>query len=246
MTDSALKKDKIIAAYDSGIFYADFHFGRLIQGLKKLGLYEKTVVILTGDHGEVFDHITEKSNFGSHGHSLSEPLIRVPLIIGGPEEFESGRKIKTLVSGVDITPTVLDFLGLDYKPEAMRGMSLLPLIKNDVFVDRKGFSSNILGGKKDMEVLRSVDHKLVSHIDVSTNEEIPGESEFYDLTNDPGEKMNITQHDVKKLFESELRSLKKDILARGSLLKKFISSHGKYRDLLNALNIGGYVSATSY
>jgi len=247
LTDSSMKKDKIIAAYDSGIFYADFHFGRLIQGLKKLGLYEKTVVILTSDHGEIFDHITtEKSNFGSHGHSLSEPLIRVPLIIGGTEEFESGRKIKTLVSGVDITPTVLDFLGLDYKPEAMRGMSLLPLLKNDVFVDRKGYSSNILGGKKDMEALRSAGHKLVSHIDVSTDDEIPEESEFYDLTKDPDEKMNITRHAVKKLFEVELRSLQKDISARRSLLKKFISSRGKYRDLLNALNIGGYVSAISY
>jgi arylsulfatase A-like enzyme len=168
------------------------------------------------------------------------------LIIGGTEEFESGRKIKTLVSGVDITPTVLDFLGLDYKPEAMRGMSLLPLLKNDVFVDRKGYSSNILGGKKDMEALRSAGHKLVSHIDVSTDDEIPEESEFYDLTKDPDEKMNITRHAVKKLFEVELRSLQKDISARRSLLKKFISSRGKYRDLLNALNIGGYVSAISY
>ena len=174
-----MKKDEIIAAYDSGIFYADFHFGRLIQELKKLGLYEKTVVILTSDHGEIFDHITEKSNFGSHGHSLNEHLIHVPLIIGGAQEFESGRKIKTLVSGVDIIPTVLDFLGLDYKPDVLRAMSLLPLLKNDVFVDRKGYSSNVLGGKKDMEALRSVTPKLVRHIDVSTGGEIPDESEFY-------------------------------------------------------------------
>jgi len=58
--------------------------------------------------------------------------------------------------------------------------------------------------------------------------------------------MNIAQHDVKKLFKVELMSLQKDILARRSFLKKFISSRGKYRDLLNALNIGGYVSPISY
>lgn len=239
-------KEKIVAAYDSGIFYADFHFGRLLHGLKKLGLYDKTLIILTSDHGEVFDHITEDSNYGSHGHSLCEPLIRVPLIMGGVKEFETGRRIKTSVSGVDIMPTVLDFLGVEYDPKSMRGMSLLPLLDDDSGLDRKGFSSNILGGKTNMEALRSIAYKLIRHIDVASGGEIANESEFYNLKKDPEEKINIPQSDSRKIFESELTALQKEIAARYKLLRKYIGGRGKYRDLLNALNIGGYVAPKSY
>lgn len=245
-TDSPEKKDSVIADYDSGIKYADNYFGHFIKGLKRLGVYDKTLIIVTSDHGEVFDHITKDINFGTHGHSLKEPLIRVPLIMGGLKEIETGKTVATVVSGVDILPTILDVLDIEYDAAAVRGLSLLPLINGDKFTERRAYSSNILGGKKDMDSLRSIKNKLILHRDTATGKYIASETEFYDIEKDPDETENLPSHSLKTLFEKEIEEIAREISVRKSMLKKFSSPRGRYRDLMNALNIGGYVSPAEY
>ena len=93
-------------SYDEFILYADREFGRFIDNLEKSGLLENTWVILTSDHGEMFER-------GVQGHFtplLYQPVIRVPLMI-----FEPGRKTRTDIysntSAVDVLPTLLQVTG---------------------------------------------------------------------------------------------------------------------------------------
>lgn len=92
--------------YDEFILYADREFGRFFDNLEKSGLLENTWVILTSDHGEMFER-------GILKHTtpvLYEPVIRIPLMI-----FEPGRKTRTDIysntSAVDVLPTLLQVTG---------------------------------------------------------------------------------------------------------------------------------------
>lgn len=93
-------------SYDEFILYADREFGRFFDNLENSGLLENTWVVLTSDHGEMFER-------GIEGHFtpvLYQPVIRVPLMI-----FEPGRKTRTDVfsntSAVDVLPTLLHVTG---------------------------------------------------------------------------------------------------------------------------------------
>ncbi|MFL7869574.1 MAG: sulfatase [Anaerolineales bacterium] len=92
--------------YDEFILYVDREFGRLFDYLESSGLLEDTWVILTSDHGEMF----ERGVIGHETPLLYEPVIRIPLVI-----FEPGRKtrldIHTLTSAVDLLPTLLHVTG---------------------------------------------------------------------------------------------------------------------------------------
>ena len=115
------------ALYDSGVAYADQHVGRLLTFLRESGLAERTIVILTSDHGE---SLGER---GLAGHStLEEWEIHVPLIISGPsiKRSRAPARVATQVRTVDIAPTILDLVGL--KPmTGIDGASLRPLLSDD-------------------------------------------------------------------------------------------------------------------
>jgi arylsulfatase A-like enzyme len=92
--------------YDEFILYVDREFGRLFDCLERAGVLENTWLILTSDHGEMFER-------GVIGHTtplLYEPVVRIPLMV-----FEPGRKarldVHTLTSAVDILPTLLHLTG---------------------------------------------------------------------------------------------------------------------------------------
>ncbi|MFH0961833.1 MAG: sulfatase-like hydrolase/transferase [archaeon] len=95
---------KIIASYDGKLRRADFLFGRLIETLKKTGLYESSVIIFTSQHGEA---LGEHSVFG-HGSSHPE-VLSVPLIIRVPGH--SGRVVSGPVSTKDLYYTIQEIVG---------------------------------------------------------------------------------------------------------------------------------------
>jgi arylsulfatase A-like enzyme len=92
--------------YDEFILYLDREFGRFMDKMNELGLLENTWVILTSDHGEMF----ERGILGHITPVLYQPLVRIPLVI-----FEPGRKIRTNIysntSAVDLLPTLLHVTG---------------------------------------------------------------------------------------------------------------------------------------
>ena len=112
-----LDKDALLAerypacadAYDNCIASLDHDVGRLIDELQTRGLLEKTLLILTSDHGEQFG---EHGTFG-HGLSVYEPEIHVPLLIISRDAFPAGRVVGEAVSLRDVPATVVDLPGLE-------------------------------------------------------------------------------------------------------------------------------------
>ncbi len=95
-------------AYDNSIAYGDYQFGLLIDELKKRGLLENTLVLVTGDHGEEF----YEHGVMSHGWSTYMPAIHVPLVISYPGHIPSAKSVSEPVTLRDLPATVLDQLGM--------------------------------------------------------------------------------------------------------------------------------------
>lgn len=108
-----------VALYDGEIAFVDAQIGALVAELATLGLRERTWIAVTSDHGEEFlDH----GGLG-HGTSVYGELIRVPLVLAGPNLPEPGRRIHRLTHHIDLAPTLLALAGLDRPPE-FRGSAL--------------------------------------------------------------------------------------------------------------------------
>ena len=108
--------------YEGEIAYVDLVLGRLFDYLKKHNLYDSTLIIFTGDHGESLGQHGEET----HGFFAYNSSLWIPLIIAFPE-IAPGR-VDDYVSHVDIFPTVCDLLGIK-KPPFLQGTSLLPAMK---------------------------------------------------------------------------------------------------------------------
>lgn len=108
--------------YAGEVAYVDAELGKLIDAVEKKAGREKTLIILTADHGESLGEHGEME----HGYFAYNSTIWVPLIITGPGIKAS--RVKEPVSHVDIFPTVCEALGLR-KPPALAGASLAPLMK---------------------------------------------------------------------------------------------------------------------
>ncbi|MGH7787581.1 MAG: sulfatase [Candidatus Binatia bacterium] len=112
--------------YDAEVAEADDQIRRLFAELEQRGFLDDALIIITSDHGEeFFEH-----GGGSHGRTLYEESVRVPLIIVGPG-VPAGRRVGTNVSLIDLAPTLLDLLGLAPEPR-FEGHPLTPLFANDV------------------------------------------------------------------------------------------------------------------
>lgn len=111
--------------YAGEIEFLDDQIGGLMKKLDRLGLSEKSIIIIWGDHGET---LTEhNSELFHHGGEVYETTIHVPLIIHAPSALPSGGVVGELTRTIDITPTVSDLAGLPPLTE-YEGQSLMSLI----------------------------------------------------------------------------------------------------------------------
>jgi arylsulfatase A-like enzyme len=113
--------DHFVDLYDAALNDADEMVGRLLATLRETGELDQTIVVVLSDHGEeFFDH-----GALSHGRTLYDEMLRVPLIVRVPGAPPS--EIRAAVSLVDVMPTLLDACGLDSR-QPVDGRSLLPWI----------------------------------------------------------------------------------------------------------------------
>ena len=94
--------------YDGEVAYADQQIGRLIDELRRRGLLDRTLLVVTADHGESLDEHAENT----HGLFVYDATQRVPLLLRFPGRIGAATRTDRLVSGVDLAPTVLELLGL--------------------------------------------------------------------------------------------------------------------------------------
>lgn len=108
--------------YRGEVEYLDHQLGLFFDFLKKEGLYDKSMIILAGDHGEALGQHGERT----HGFFIYEPTVRVPFIIRAPFDFPV-KRVKAVVELVDLAPTILDALGIAI-PASYQGQSLVALL----------------------------------------------------------------------------------------------------------------------
>lgn len=96
-------------AYDSEISSMDESFGELIAELKRLGLYDGSIIVFTSDHGE---ELGERGFMGWHSHTLYDELLRIPLLIRFPKGQYGGLEIRGTMRSVDIAPLILEKLAI--------------------------------------------------------------------------------------------------------------------------------------
>ncbi len=159
--------------YDGGVAYTDAALGRLFDQLKARGLWDRTVIVLTADHGE---------EFAEHGLFLHEQnheeVARVPLLIRFPHGRFGGRRIAALVSTLEVMPTILGAVGIAPNRDTM-GQNLVPLLAGERNAKPRPWVY-IAGA---LEKLRTPDRSLF----VTAG----GPVQLFDLQHDPGETTNI-------------------------------------------------------
>lgn len=187
----------IIAAYDAEIHAVDRGFGQLLDFLRQRDLLEKTLIVVTSDHGEEF---SEHGQVGWHSHTLYEELLRVPLILRLPEARWAGRRPARRVRSIDIAPTVLDLLGLP-AASSFDGRSLLPLAEGGEPEEAPAIAFRDTAAGEIFEALAFRRFKLA-------------EGRLFDLEDDPWERRDLAAADPATL--AALRAELKRQVARRS------------------------------
>lgn len=182
--------EHLVALYDVGIRYTDHWVGIIMKALAARGLDERTVVLITADHGdELFDH----GGF-EHTKTFYEEMVRVPLLLRVPHEG-NGRVVEQQVGLIDVFPTVLDLMGVSYDGP-VQGISLRPALDGDALPERPMFgeASQVPGRR----AVRMNGHKYVR--------EGSGAEQLYDLAADPEERTNLCASDAAPcdLYRQEL------------------------------------------
>jgi arylsulfatase A-like enzyme len=197
--------------YDGEVRQMDERFfGRLEETLVRLGLKERTLLIVTADHGEeLLDHgFVGHASTSLKGTSYDE-VIRIPLILRYPGGLPAGRRVTEQVQNIDVAPTVLDLLGAE-APEALQGQSLLPLIRGEAgWQERPAFCETTPGGyqappemlKTRVRAMRTPEWKFIRTAGPSVDE-----AELYHLKEDRGERRNVVAEypDVARQMRGEL------------------------------------------
>ncbi len=120
--------------YDAEIWHADHQLGRLIEGLRKLGVWDQTLLLVTGDHGEAFGEHGDRW----HGSNLHDPQLRPAALLRVPGV--NGKRVAPSVTFTDLAPTLARVLGDRQTFDQLRGRSLAPLMHHDRLPsDQQGF-----------------------------------------------------------------------------------------------------------
>jgi len=218
--------------YDGEIAYTDVWVGHVIEDLRRRGLLERTLVIITGDHGEAFGEHVEKG----HGIFCYQETLKVPLIFYAPKLVGKPRRVSARVNLTDVMPTMLELLKVEI-PRPVQGRSFLGLLKGHAEKEERTFYFESLYGREEMNWapltgLLYRDFKYIS---------LP-EPELYDLHADRGEKLNLflKKNLVARDLDKRLARFVADHSQRGGETRRELSAGDK--EQLQAL---GYISAFS-
>jgi hypothetical protein len=183
--DDVVQRDELL--YDACIRYTDDGVARIVEFLKESGIRDKTVLIITADHGEAFwEH-----GVGSHGHSVYDEEIRVPLIFNYGSIYPKPRRITSQVSLMDLVPTIVELAGVR-DGHHREGRDLNLLINTEVSRRLEGsllppdldLCESTLRKSPDTKGIRSQDWKIM--IEPAT-----ALVRLYDLKQDPAESTEI-------------------------------------------------------
>ncbi len=188
------------ALYDECVASADARVGAWLAQLRAAGLLERTLVVITADHGEeLLEHGWVGHASTGYDAKLTDEVLHIPLIVRVPGGAHAGR-YRALASQVDVMPTLFELLGIDGSELApnQQGVSLAPVMRGEqpevrefVFAEttRKGWTTPRAETRRRVVALRTHDRKLI--VADGATPAAGGSVHFYDLARDPGELENL-------------------------------------------------------
>jgi arylsulfatase A-like enzyme len=178
--------DEDFNRYLNSIAEADRTIAWLMEELKRRGLIDSTLVVVTSDHGESFGQHNQRI----HSFAVYEPAVRVPLLLLHPSLLRLPRRIGQVRQQIDIAPTIVDLLGFE-PPAAWQGRDLF-----DRDLDRRAYF--FACGNELVVGLRDGDWKYHFYVD-------SGYEELFDVAADPRELKNLAQRQPRRCAEYKRR-----------------------------------------
>jgi len=222
------EKEFVRQNYDAEVYFYDQNFGRLLQELQRLHIDQNTVLLIFGDHGELFfDH---DNSFG-HAKTLTKEEIQVPLVLYIPGKQHQERK--EIVSLADVFPTLAELMG-SRKTYDIDGISLLEPPDSRKRFNRAVYYE-VTYGKEARWGVQTNEFKMV--FDKAKQLEY-----FYDLRKDPNETENLSASSPRAmgLMKNLLTAyIKKSINPNASVIASQKEESGELREQLKAL---GYLN----
>ena len=217
--------------YEGEVRYVDAHVGKIVQALRDKGLYETTLIVIVGDHGEAFGEHTEQG----HGIFCYEESLRVPLILHNPRLFKSPKTVAGRLSLVDIMPGLLELLRVP-TPAAVQGRSFWPLVDGKEAGRREIYFESLFGQEEfNWAPLTGLLDGPLKYISLP-------EAELYDVDADPREARNLLAErgETARAIDKKL----------GEFVRRTASGTGASRRELSASDVKkltslGYVSSFS-
>jgi arylsulfatase A-like enzyme/Flp pilus assembly protein TadD len=218
--------------YAGEIAYTDHCIGQVVDKLKSLNMYESSLIIVTGDHGEMLGEHGETT----HMYFIYQSAIKVPLIFKLPGS-RAAHKIDDLASIIDIVPTVCDLVGID-APAGIQGKTLAPYFGDSPpqSEDRYLYCESLHPTKYEANSLLGLVSSRWKYIQTTR-------PELYDLQKDPGEQRNLvdTQPQQARSLQDHLALILEQTVRQG----KSREDAPLDPDLLKHLRSLGYVAGSS-
>ncbi|RJP71367.1 MAG: DUF4976 domain-containing protein [Candidatus Abyssobacteria bacterium SURF_17] len=188
--------------YDAEVRELDSFVGRLYARLQRHGLLQKTLLVITADHGEeLLDHGFVGHASTMHSATMYDEVLRIPLIMSLADYLPNHLEIREQVQQIDIMPTVLDIVGIPIPP-GVQGRNLAPLLFDVTKQSESSvpvFAETIYGGyqatehmaKTRLRCIRTDAWKLIE-----TESPEGKASELFDLLLDPRELKNVYRENL--------------------------------------------------
>ncbi len=174
----------ICAQYDAAVAYMDATIQVMLTKIRAMGLEENTLVVFTSDHGETLD---EHSCWFDH-HGLYDCTLVVPLAFRMPGRVPAGMRFDDTVQLKDVTPTLLDLMGVDTAGMTFEGRSLTGRMRGETLpAESEMYITECTWERK--HGWRTPQFKLIEALEPDFHYREP--VELYDLLRDPGENRNI-------------------------------------------------------
>ena len=217
--------DPEAAKYMAEVAKDDEAIGVLMRTLDETGNRNRTIVVMTADHGETLssahagtsalDHMKVRYH---HSASNYEETTHVPIILSLPGKLPEDTAVSERARTIDIAPTILDLEGLEPAPK-MSGRTLTPLARHEpdgeprvVFSEGRGTYGLLVGN------YRLLTREGKAEVVIFGDKEVSMPEELFDLSTDPGERRNLKKSQPEKAAEmrARLNAAKRDVPVAGS------------------------------
>lgn len=174
--------------YKSDVRYLDAYIQELVERLQRSGVYDRSIIAITADHGEEF----HEHGGWWHGTALYEEQVHVPLIVKRAQEPSPGRHRSDVTRTLDIAPTLVSAAGLPL-PDTFQGIDLFNGAVDDPILAEEDLEGNRLTS------IHSGEWKLIT-----ANRDNPrglAPVELFNLSEDPGERTNLATREGGRVSE---------------------------------------------